>query len=88
MVELCTKNGLREPDFVEEENFFKVVLYRKSLNEMEKLVLQFVKEGANTSSKIAKKLKINERTARKYLSSLVSKGLVSKRKIGRKVEYY
>jgi Fic family protein len=55
---------------------------------MEKLVLQFVKEGANTSSKIAKKLKINERTARKYLSSLVSKGLVSKRKIGRKVEYY
>jgi ATP-dependent DNA helicase RecG len=88
MVELCIKNGLREPDFVEEENFFKVVLYRKSLNEMEKLVLQFVKEGANTSSKIAKKLKINERTARKYLSSLVSKGLVSKRKIGRKVEYY
>ncbi|NHV07489.1 MAG: hypothetical protein HA495_09185 [Thaumarchaeota archaeon] len=83
MVELCTKNGLREPDFVEEENFFKVVLYRKSLNEMEKLVLQFIKEGANTSSKIAKKLKINERTARKYLSSLVSK-----RKIGRKVEYY
>jgi ATP-dependent DNA helicase RecG len=88
IVELCIRNGLREPDFVEEESFFKVILYRKSLNEMEKLVLQFVKEGVNTSSKIAKKLKINERTARKYLSSLVSKGLLSKRRIGRRVEYY
>jgi ATP-dependent DNA helicase RecG len=88
MVELCIKNGLHEPDFVEEENFFKVIVYRKSLNEMEKLVLQLIKEGVNTSSKIAKKLKINERTARKYLSNLISKGLVSKRRIGKRIEYY
>jgi ATP-dependent DNA helicase RecG len=88
IVELCVENGLREPDFVEEDGFFKVVLYRSSVNEMERVVLDLVKKGFNTSSAVAKKLNINERTARKYLSSLVSKNLINRKRIGRRIIYY
>jgi len=88
MIEACVKNGLKEPEFVEEEGFFKTIIYRRKLNEMEEKILELVKNGVNTSSLIAKKLKINERTARKYLSSLLSKGLIYRKKVGKKVFYY
>ena len=75
IIELCTKSGLKEPEFIEEA-FFKTVIYRSSLNELEKEVLESVRNNMNTTASVARKLKINERTARKYLSSLVSKGLI------------
>ncbi|PNV77322.1 MAG: hypothetical protein C0200_06750, partial [Thermoproteota archaeon] len=80
--------GLKEPDFLEEDGFFKAVLYRGSVNEMEKIVLELIQEGFNTSSAIAEKLNINERTARKYLLNLLSKNLVRRKRIGRKIVYY
>lgn len=88
IVELCIESGLKEPDFLEEDGFFKAVLYRGSVNEMEKIVLELIQEGFNTSSAIAKKLNINERTARKYLLNLLSKNLVRRKRIGRKIVYY
>jgi len=87
IIELCTKSGLKEPEFIEEEAFFKTVIYRSSLNELEKEVLESVRNNMNTTASVARKLKINERTARKYLSSLVSKGLIYRKKVGKKVVY-
>lgn len=88
MIKLCVENGLREPEFIDEDNFFRVVLYRNSVNEMERLVLELVRAGFNTSSSLAKKLKINERTARKYLSRLVSRNLIRRKRVGRRMIYY
>ncbi|MGB9727711.1 MAG: RNA-binding domain-containing protein [Nitrososphaeria archaeon] len=88
IIELCAKNGLKEPEFIEDKGFFKVIIYRKMLNELEKTILELIKNNINTSKSIAKKLKINDRTVRKYLSSLVSKNLVYRKKVGRKVIYY
>lgn len=88
MIEACVKNGLKEPEFSEEDGFFKTLIYRRKINEMEMMVLELVKKGVNKSSLIAKRLRINERTARKYLASLLSKGLIFRKRVGRKVFYY
>jgi len=88
MIEACVKNGLKEPEFIEEDGFFKTVIYRRKLNEMEITILELVKKGVNTSSLIAKTLKVDERTARKYLSSLLSKGLIYRKRVGKKIFYY
>ncbi len=87
MVELCLKKGLKEPVFQEENNLFKAIIFRETLNELGKRVYELVKQNVNTSAMIAESLGINERTARKHLSNLVSKGLIFRRKIGRKVFY-
>jgi predicted transcriptional regulator len=87
MVELCVKQGLREPEFVEEGGFFKVIIYRAVLNELQRQVLEAVRREV-TSAEVAKELRINERTARKHLSSLCSMGLVAKKRAGRKILYY
>ena len=88
MVELCVKQGLREPEFVEEDGFFKVIIYRAALNELQRQVLEAVRGREVTSVEVAKELRINERTARKHLSSLCSMGLVAKKRAGRKILYY
>jgi ATP-dependent DNA helicase RecG len=88
MVELCVKQGLREPEFLEEDGFFKVILYRGVLNELQRRILELVKEREITSGELARETGVNERTARKYLSTLCSLGLVARKKIGRRVLYY
>jgi len=87
MVELCVERGLREPEFVEEDGFFKVIMYRGALNELQRRVLEEVRGREVTSAQLAKKLGVNERTARKYLSSLCSMGLVERKRVGRKILY-
>lgn len=88
IIELCAKSGLKEPEFIEDRGFFKVIIYRRILNELEKTILELIKNNINTSRLIAKKLKMNDRTVRKYLSSLVSKNLIYRKKVGRKVIYH
>lgn len=87
MVELCVKQGLREPEFIEDGSFFKVLIFRGVLNELERRVLELVGKRELTSAEVAKKLKINERTARKHLSALCSMGLIVRRRVGRKISY-
>ena len=87
MVELCVKQGLREPEFVEDIGFFKVLISRGVLNELERRVLKLVGERELPSAEVAKKLEINERTARKHLSALCSMGLIARRRVGRKIFY-
>ncbi|MEM2281952.1 MAG: putative DNA binding domain-containing protein [Candidatus Hadarchaeales archaeon] len=88
MIEICLSHGLREPEFVEEKGFFKLVLFRGVLKEMERRVLEMAREKELTSVEVARELGVNERTARKYLSALCSAGLLSKKRIGRKISYF
>lgn len=88
MVELCVKQGLREPEFLEDDGFFKVILYRGTINELQRRILEIVKGREITSGELARELGVNERTARKYLSTLCSLSVVARKKIGRRVLYY
>lgn len=88
VVRLCLENGLEEPEFIEEDGFFKVILYRKHMNKYEAKVIEYLKKRSATSAEIAKDLGVNERTARKYLSSLVLKGVAKREKMGRSVRYH
>ncbi len=87
IVEECLKHGLKEPEFMELGNFFKVVLFRKETEGVEKEILDLLEEKEMSSQEIAKKLKISERTARKYLKILVERQIIRKRRMGRKVLY-
>lgn len=87
IISLCTSRGLKEPEFISNRGFFTVVIFREGMNEMERMIYELVKEGMGTSRSIAEKLGINERTARKYLSSLLSKKLVLRKRVGRKIVY-
>ncbi len=87
MVESCIARGLREPDFVERSRFFKVVLYREALNETERRVLELVRRGEVGSGEVARALGISERASRKYLSALSARGLVRRKRIGRRIVY-
>ena len=87
MVELCVKQGLREPEFVEDGGFFKVLISRGALNELQRKILELAEGKELTSTKVAGKLGINERTARKHLSALCSMGLIVRKRIGRKILY-
>jgi len=88
MVELCVKQGLREPEFLEDDGFFKVILYRGAINELQRRILELMKGREITSGELARELGVNERTARKYLSTLCSLSVVARKKIGRRVLYY
>lgn len=89
MVRVCLERGLQEPEFLEENGFFKVILYRRVLKETERLVLEILREKKEmTSKELAQKLEVGERTARKYLSSLKKRGLISERRIGRRIIYF
>jgi ATP-dependent DNA helicase RecG len=87
MVELCLNRGLREPEFVEERGFFKVILFRGVLSELERRILEFTRGRELSSSQVARKLGVGERAARKYLSKLCSRGLVVRRRVGRRILY-
>ncbi len=87
MVELCLKNGLREPDFFVEDNFFKVIIYREEVKEAEKQIIELIGKGINTTKELAKRLKVSERSVRKYLLNLIKKGLIVRKKFGRKIFY-
>ena len=88
MVELCVKQGLREPEFVEGGGFFKVIMYRAALNELRRQILEAVKGREVTSGEVAKGLGINERRLEKHLSSLCCMGSVARKRVGRKILCY
>jgi len=62
-------------------------LFSGVLNELERKVLELVGKREPTSAEVAKKLEINERTARKHLSALCSMGPIARRRVGRKIFY-
>jgi len=88
MIKLCIEEGLREPDFIEQGNFFKVILYRKELSEIHGKIMELLKSRRMTSSEVAKHLGVSERTARKYLKELFDRKLVRRVRIGKSIYYF
>ena len=64
-----------------------MILYRESLNELQRRILEAIRGKEVTTADMAKKLGVSERTVRKYLSSLCSMGLVARKRIGRTILY-
>ncbi|PNV78149.1 MAG: hypothetical protein C0200_02565 [Thermoproteota archaeon] len=93
MTEECRKAGLPDPEFSEEWGFMRVVLHSKRyvekiLNEGERKALELVRvKGVATREEGQRFLGVSEKTARRYLSKLVSLGLVSVEGRGRNIKY-
>ncbi len=86
VIKKCIQRGLKEPKFEQSEGFFKVTLYRRSINETLKEVLSLLKKEKE-SKEIAKEMNVSERTVRNYIKKLIDLGLVKKVKKGKKVLY-
>lgn len=88
--EACKTNALREPEFEETGNFFKVTIFRARLTLSPDLedVYELIKQGTPLGSKeIAEKLNIHQNTALKRLRHLEEKGLICKQGSGPRVRY-
>ncbi len=88
MIEECIKAGLKEPEFIDKGSFFKVIIYRE-VREIEKRIIEILKKRKEVTTKdISKILGISERTARKYLKELLDKGIIERKRIGKRIVYH
>lgn len=91
IVRLCREEGLKEPIFLEESDFFKLVLFNSSpsLSLRQKKAIEFLASGkVLSSSDYAKKFNLSDRYARKELSTLQDWGFIKNRREGKKIVYY
>jgi ATP-dependent DNA helicase RecG len=98
IVENCVKQGLPEPDFVEESGVMKVVFYKDKftkeflqkmgLNERQIKAVMYVKEKGRITNKEYRKLTgLSDEGARIDLSELSKKGLLQPKGKGRNAHY-
>jgi len=94
IIENCKKQGLPEPDFIEEYGVMKVVFYKDiyteenlkkmGLNERQIKIIKYIKEHKSVSLSVFKDMipDVSEKTLYRDLQELVNRGLL--KKIGKK----
>lgn len=93
MIRECREAGLPDPEFSEEWGFMRVLLrsrryVEKTLSEGERKALELIRvKKVTTREEVQRFLKVSEKTARRYLSKLVSLGLVSVEGRGKNIKY-
>ncbi|GAB6189968.1 hypothetical protein JCM30566_17100 [Marinitoga arctica] len=77
IIELCSKNGLKKPEFIDDGRYFKVVIYKIIENRDAFIkVLDFIlKNGKIKRKDIEKIFNVGERRARNILKEYVEKSI-------------
>jgi predicted HTH transcriptional regulator len=99
MIRLCAESGLPEPEFLNEGERFRLIIWRDWLTESvlsaldvsdrQKRAVEFTKEhGTITNSKYQRLVGIAKRTAHRDLTDLVAKGIFEKVGTTGKGTYY
>ncbi|ACJ75082.1 ATP-dependent DNA helicase [Thermosipho africanus TCF52B] len=89
IVELCKARNLKEPEFIDDGAFFKVIIYKVPDSAgYENKILDFLyKNGKITRVDVEQLFNVKERRARDILKNMVDKGILKRKGKGSKVYY-
>lgn len=89
IVDLCKSRSLKEPEFIDDGAFFKVIIYKVPDSAgYENKILDFLyKNGRISRVDVEKLFNVKERRARNILKNMVDKGILKRKGKGSKFYY-